>query len=96
MQSFSKKIKTLLDVGIDPYFIGKENFNNPIKEVEDLARERLETCKGCPFFVDEPISFLSVTDINIPELSGKICDECGCTASYKLRQSKSKCKYWKK
>lgn len=93
MQSFSKKIKTLLGVGIVPYLIGEENFNNPIKEVEDLAKERMQYC-DC--LVEEPIDFLKVTDERIPELSGKMCDECGCTASYKFRQSISKCEKWQK
>jgi hypothetical protein len=96
MQSFSKKIKTLLDVGIDPYLSGKENFNSPIKEVEDLALERLFDCLDCLSFIDEPISFLKVKDKNIPDFSGKMCDECGCTLSYKVRQSISKCNKWQK
>jgi hypothetical protein len=93
MQSFRKKIKTLFKVGIDPLEEGVINFKNYNKEVDDLAKERLQYC-DC--LVDEPISFLKVIDERIPKLSGKMCDECGCTASYKFRQSISKCDKWQK
>ena len=95
MQSFKKKIVSLAKNGIDPLIDGVTNFNNPNKEVELLANERKEVCVKCPMFVDEPIPFLSVQDDRIKELSNKICDECGCTLSYKLRQSKTKCDKWK-
>lgn len=95
MQSFKKKINTLLNVGIDPYKEGKRNFDNPIIEVEELAKLRLFDCINCPKFVDEPIDFLRVVDERIPELSNKMCDGCGCTLSYKLRQSIEKCELWK-
>jgi hypothetical protein len=95
MQSFRKKITTFFNVGIDPYKEGKGNFNNPIKEVEELAKERLFDCINCPKFVDEPIDFLRVKDERIKEFSNKMCDECGCTLSYKSRQSIEKCKLWK-
>jgi hypothetical protein len=96
MQSFRKKIKTLLKVGIDPITNGFTNFKNPTKETEKLALERLFDCINCPAFLDEPILFLKVKDKNIPDFSGKFCDECGCTLSYKVRQSISKCDKWQK
>lgn len=96
MQSFKKKIVSLIDNGIDPVIEGKRNFDKLNKEVERLAIERLATCKGCPFFIDEPINFLQVIDKRIPKLSKKMCDECGCTLSYKLRQSKKMCSKWLK
>lgn len=94
MQSFKKKIVSLLSNGIEPLEIGIQNFKHTDLDVELLAVERLEICKGCDFFQIEPIDFLQVTDKNIPELSKMYCDECGCTLSYKLRQSKTKCKKW--
>jgi len=95
MQSFSKKIKSLVKNGLEPLEEGVLNFHNTITEVEVLASERSKTCEGCIFFEDEPISFLRVEDKRLPLLSNKICDECGCTLSYKLRQSKTKCDKWK-
>lgn len=95
MRSFNKKITTLLNVGIDPYKEGKGNFDNPINEVEELANKRLLDCIKCPNFVDEPIDFLRVKDKRIKELSNKMCDLCGCTLPYKLRQSIEKCELWK-
>lgn len=93
MQSFSKKIVSLVKSGVDPFFEGKHNFENENDEVEKLAKERL---KDCDCLVEEPIDFLRVEDRRIPELSNKMCDICGCTASYKFRQSIEKCSKWQK
>lgn len=93
MQSFKKKIVSLVSSGLDPYIEGKRNFENPIQEMEDLAKERL---KDCNCLVTEPIDFLRVSEERIPELSNMMCDECGCTASYKFRQSIKKCEKWLK
>lgn len=92
MHSFKNKVKTLLKDGLDPFEEGIHNFKNPTKEIDDLARERL---KDCNCLVKEPIPFLRVEDNNIPELSNKMCEECGCTAPYKFRQSIKKCPKWR-
>lgn len=94
MQSFKKKIVSLVKNGIEPIEEGINNFNHPNIDVELLAKERKETCVVCSMFVDEPISFLRVKDKAIPELSNKMCYSCGCTVSYKLRQSLDKCDKW--
>lgn len=94
MQSFRKKIVSLVKHGIDPVEEGMRNFRTTILEVERLAENRKDTCLGCEFYVDEPISFLRVEDKSISELSNKMCDKCGCTLSYKLRQSIDKCDKW--
>jgi len=94
MQSFRKKINTLIKTGISPLKYGIHNFNNPTKPVERLAVNRLSTCIKCEHFVDEPIDFLKVEDNFIPALSNKMCGECGCTLSYKTRQSILKCERW--
>lgn len=96
MQSFKKKILSLVKNGIEPIEEGINNFNHPNIDVELLAKERKETCVVCPMFVDEPISFLRVEDKSLPELSNKMCDSCGCTLSYKLRQSIEICNKWQK
>ena len=101
MQSFKKKARsakgkavTLLEVGIDPYLIGKENFENPNNEVDELASKRKEKCVSCELFEDEVLESCMITDVKIPELSNKMCGDCFCILSYKLRQSISKCKLW--
>lgn len=94
MQSFKKKIVSLIENGLEPLEIGIHNFKHPNIDVELLAIERTKECLFCEFFVEEPIDFLKVIDKNISELSNKMCDECGCTLSYKLRQSKTKCEKW--
>lgn len=94
MQSFKKKIVSLVTNGIEPLEVGMHNFRNPVLEIERLAENRMNECSGCEFFQTEPISFLRVEDKNIVELSNKMCNECGCTLSYKLRQSITKCKNW--
>ena len=93
MQSFKKKIVSLVNSGLDPVIEGKHNYDNFNIEVEKLAIERL---KDCDCLVDEPISFLRIEDKRIPELSNKMCDICGCTAAYKFRHSIEKCKKWRK
>lgn len=74
---------------------GKRNFENPKDEIERLAAERAEICKGCRYFKKEPIDFLRIKDDRIPDLSEMSCGKCGCILSYKLRQSISICKRWK-
>lgn len=96
LKSGFKKAVSIIENGIDPLAEGLNNFNNPIIEVETLAEERALTCIGCDNYQIEPIEFLRVIDIKIPELSEMFCDECGCTLSYKLRQSKTKCILWGK
>lgn len=94
VKSIGKKIVSVLGNGIDPAIEGLNNFNNPTQYIETLAEARTLTCLSCPMFVKEPIDFLRVADIRIPELSEMMCDDCGCTSSYKLRQSITKCKLW--
>lgn len=94
MKSLIKKAITILDVGLEPYEVGKHNFENPIICVEVKAEQRAEICGSCEFFVDEPIDFLKVKDERIPIVSGKMCDDCGCTLPYKIRQSIKPCEKW--
>lgn len=96
MKSFFKKGKTILKSGLKPYEVGKHNFENPLLCIEQKAIERLEICKKCDNFVDEPIDFLRVKDERIPELSEKMCNDCGCTLPYKIRQSIKTCEKWQK
>lgn len=94
MQSFKKKIVSLVTNGIDPIIEGVHNFRVINKDVEILAKIRSITCGNCEMCIDEPIQFLAVEDKRIESISGKFCDDCGCTLSYKLRQSITKCRKW--
>lgn len=94
MQSFKKKIVSLLEHGTDPLIEGMHNFKHPNIDIELLAKERSDECIKCKLNVLEPIDFLRVNDTRIPELTNRMCDECGCTLSYKLRQSQTKCTKW--
>lgn len=96
LKSAINKGISILEFGIEPIAEGLKNFNSPIEEVETLAESRALTCLGCPNYQTEPIEFLRVSDIRIPELSEMFCDDCGCTLSYKLRQSINKCPLWQK
>ena len=91
-----KKVVSIIENGLDGIEEGVNNFNIPKIEVETLAEERALTCIGCPKYQVEPIGFFKVVDIRIPELSEMFCEDCGCTLSYKLRQSINKCKLWEK
>ena len=75
---------------------GMTHFYISSKEYNQIANTRLESnCKGCAYFISDPVESEKVIDKDIPKLSGKICSLCGCTSSYKLRQSIKPCKFWK-
>lgn len=93
-KSIIKKSKSIFLNGLEPYEVGKHNFENPVICVEVKAEKRASICVTCPMYVNEPIESLQVTDERIPKLSNKMCDECGCTLSYKLRQSLKVCDKW--
>lgn len=94
MGSIFKKIKSIGKNGIDPILEGKRNYENKKDLIEATAHARATTCKSCPENVKEPIPFLKIKDERIPEISGKMCDGCGCALPYLLRQSSKVCKKW--
>ena len=94
MGRINKAVKTIIKSGIDPFLDGKKNFENQSEEMEALARKRLQTCLECVHFKDEPIEVFKVNDENLPEASGKYCEDCGCVLSFKLRQSIEPCAKW--
>lgn len=71
---------------------GMENYDRNIPDIEDRARKRLEDCKDC--LIDEPIKSFRIEDKRIPELSNKMCEDCGCAAPYLFRQDIKKCEKW--
>ncbi|PIF44300.1 hypothetical protein CLU96_1241 [Chryseobacterium sp. 52] len=84
----SKDIKAVIS--------GMTNFYIHSKSENAKAKARYEkSCAGCAYFISDPIESEKVTDKDIPDLSGKICSLCGCTSSYKLRQTIKPCEFWK-
>lgn len=82
--------------GIKAIISGMTNFYCRSGNAKKIAKERLENnCSSCAYFITDPVESERVNDKDIPELSGKICSLCGCTSSYKLRQSIKKCEFWK-
>lgn len=95
MKRAIKAVKSLSKKdGINAYKEGKQNFENPTEEIEKLAQARLEICKPCEHFAVENVEWLRVKDKNLPEASKRYCEDCACVISYKIRQSKNKCKKW--
>ena len=91
INSLSKKIKSL-SKGVDPMIEGMMNYDKNIPEIEDRAMKRLESCSEC--LIDEPIKSFRIEDKRIPELSNKMCEDCGCAAPYLFRQDVKKCEKW--
>jgi len=89
--SILKKLKTLSKGGVKPVLDGVHYFKHADSEVEARALERARVCRGCDFFVDEPLEMFRIRDERLPVLSGKMCGECGCVLSYKLRQNEGLC-----
>lgn len=96
INSIFTKAKTVLKTGIEPYEEGIYYYNNPEQEIEDLAKERVSTCVMCPMYIEEPVDICKVKDERIKDASEKMCRDCGCTLSYKIRQTKQICDKWQK
>lgn len=94
--SVFKKIKSIANNGIEPIIQGKSNYKLNDKAIELKAIKRAEICFNCVNFVAEPIKSFKVEDKRIKELTGKMCDDCGCALPYLLRQKIKICKHWKK
>lgn len=93
MHSIFKKGKSILKYGLEPYEVGKGNYQLNDPKLEKKAKERFKVCSGCRFLEEEPIDFLKVED-RIKEASNKMCGQCGCTISYLIRQDLKICKKW--
>lgn len=92
--SIRKKLFTIIKTGVEPLKLGIEAYAANIPEVEEIAKRRAEICKGCELYEDEPIDFLQVRDDRIPELSKKMCGDCGCALPTLLRQNAKICSRW--
>lgn len=73
---------------------GLKNLKFPKEEVERIAKLRAKKALGCN--KNKPqLKMLSVTDKNIPELSGRMCSGCKCNISILIRQDIKICECWK-
>ncbi len=95
-RSIFKKIKSLTKNGLEPLEEGLANYKLNIPRIENKAQQRSLECIGCKSFVIEPIDLFKIEDERLPELSDRMCDECGCASPYLLRQDVKICKKWKK
>ena len=99
IKSIIKKAGTIIKngiTGIDAIKEGVENHNNYNKDIEDLANERVKNCVSCKHYKKEPNDLLKVDDELIIEADEMMCNDCGCSLPYKLRQTIIKCDKWTK
>lgn len=94
LDSFFKKSASVIENGVDPIIVGKNNYDANIPDIEDLAIERAETCNTCRENKTEPISFFRVKDERIFAVSEKMCNVCGCALPFLIRQSEKICQKW--
>lgn len=90
-----KKLKTVLESGLEPIEQGMENFENRSLEIERIAEKRAAVCGTCDKNVKEPIAFFRVKDDTLPAVSERMCDSCGCALPLLVRQNVKICKKWK-
>lgn len=95
MGSFLKKVKTISKHGFDPIIKGEQNYRLNDIDIELKALERSEVCNSCELFVEEPIDMFKIKDERIELLSEMMCDDCGCSSTYLLRQDLKVCEKWK-
>lgn len=96
MGSVFKKMKSILENGIEPVEEGMTNYSKNIPSVEEKAKARFSKCSGCKNNVIEPIKMFRVKDERITKSSDKMCDGCGCSLTYLIRQDLKICKFWEK
>lgn len=81
-------IKKAENLDIKAYNEGRKNYKSG--SMEDVAAARAEICASCDKNVVEPIDDLKVND-SIDAVCGKMCDVCGCSLPYLIRQNVKKC-----
>ena len=99
IKSITKKATTIIkngSSGIKAIQQGFENYNNYNQQIEDLANERVKNCVNCIHYKKEPNELLKVDDELIIEADEMMCNDCGCSLPYKLRQTIIKCDKWTK
>lgn len=52
-------------------------------------------CVNCPSNTEDPVADMHVIDEEIPALSKRMCQDCGCVLSFKTRQNIKLCSKWK-
>ena len=75
---------------------GMTNFYFRNKKSKDSALQKYENfCLNCEHNLIDPIKEMRVFDFDIPQMTNKMCGDCGCVLSYKTRQNIKPCKKWK-
>lgn len=97
-----KRLKNSLSNEKDPdiilttkaIMVGMTNFY--FKNKKDEALEKFQKfCVNCPLNKIDPVESMQVEDSEIPELSKRMCGDCGCVLSFKVRQNIKPCQKWK-
>lgn len=74
--------------------VGMTNFYFKNKKNEALDKFN-KFCVNCPSNIVDPAKDMQVEDSEIPEMSKKMCGDCGCVLSFKTRQNIKPCPKWK-
>jgi hypothetical protein len=76
-------------------YFGMLNYYTSSKKALQLAKKRyFDSCMNCEHFVKEENELLQVEDKLFDKLTNRKCNDCGCVASFKLRQNEIKCNKW--
>lgn len=84
-QSLIKKIKN-----VNIHALIKGMIAKGTGDMEDVAEIRAAVCAECPSNIHEPIEAIAVTD-RIESIDRRMCEECGCSLPYKVRQLDEGC-----
>lgn len=71
---------------------------NFVKGSKDpFIEKNVYICNSCEHNVEETDKDMIVKDKQFPELSGRMCGDCGgCSLSFKTRQNIKPCRLWQK
>lgn len=95
-ESFAKEKDPDIVLNAKAIYVGMSNFYFKSKKESEAAMLKYQKfCLNCKHNVIDPVESMRVEDSQCPELSGKMCDLCGCVLSYKLRQTIKPCQKWK-
>lgn len=74
--------------------VGMTNFYFSLKN-ERAKRIYNDFCKDCEDNIVDHVEEMHVEDKVIPMLSKRMCGDCGCVLSFKVRQNIKPCRKWK-
>lgn len=74
-------------VGMTNFYFNKKN-----SEAFEIYQKY---CINCEHNSIDPVESMQVEDTEVPELSKRMCKDCGCVLSFKTRQNIKPCQKWK-